>query len=145
MASTYFQGALKQGSAISDTAGSSYVTSSLFGTLTFNPAAGATNVDLVLAIPVGARILSIFVDSTVAWANGVGTASCTVGITAGGTEYVTGFDVKTITRGPTAAYSAAQLGALAVPASTSVVARVASSATATAGTSLVTVNIAQLV
>jgi hypothetical protein len=148
MASTYLQGAIKQGSAISDTAASSYVESLLFGTVSSAGAGtGAANFDLTIAIPAGARIIEILADTTAAWAPS-GTASCTVGITAGGTEYVSGFDVKTITRGPTAALTAAQLAALAAPASTSVVIRVAVSAATGAGyagTTLVTVKIAQLV
>ena len=147
MAGSYFQGALKQGDAISDTAGSSYVTSSLFGTVASTGAGtGAANFDLTFTIPKNSRILGVTVDTTAAWAPS-GTASCTVGITAGGTEYVTGFDVKTITRGPTAAYTAAQLGALAAPASQTVVVRVAVSAATSggyAGTSLVRIDIAQL-
>ena len=148
MAGSYFQGALKQGGAISDTAGSSWVESILFGSVTSAGAGtGAAVFDLTLAIPTGARIIEVSADSTVAWAPS-GTASCTVGITAGGTEYVTGFDVKTITRGPTAAYTAAQLGAMAAPASTAVVVRVnvgAATAGSYAGTTLVAVKIVQMV
>jgi hypothetical protein len=148
MASTYHQGAIKQGGAISDTSASSYVTSIIYGTISSAGAGtGAANFDLTLAIPTGAKILGFWIDSTAAWAPS-GTASCTVGITAGGTEYVTGFDVKTITRGPTAAFTAAQLGAMNAPASTAVVARVAVSAATSggyAGTTLVAVEIAVLV
>ena len=147
MASTYLQGAIKQGDAISDTSGASYVTSSLFGTVDSTGAGtGAASFDLTFTIPKNSRILGIIVDTSAAWAPS-GTASCTAGITAGGTEYVSGFDVKTITRGPTAAYSAAQLGALAAPASQTLVVRVAVSAATSggyAGTSLVRVDIAQL-
>jgi Tfp pilus assembly protein PilW len=143
MASTYFQGALKQGDEICDTVSAGIVTSVELGTVSFNPAAGATNVDLTFTIPKNSRILGFTVDTTTAWANGAGTATCTIGTTAGGTQYVTGFDVKTVTRGPTAAYTAAQLGAMFAPASQTVVVRVASSATATAGTSRVAIELVQ--
>jgi len=147
MAGSYFQGALKQGDAVSDTAGSSYIESILFGTVASTGAGtGAANFDTTFTIPKNARILEFSIDTTVAWAPS-GTASCTVGVTAGGTEYVTGFDVKTITRGPTAAFTAAQLGALAAPASQTLVVRVAVSAATGggyAGTTLVAIKIAQL-
>lgn len=147
MASTYLQGAIKQGDAISDTAGASILTSVELGTISSAGAGtGAANFDLTFTIPKNSRILNIWVDTTAAWAPS-GTASCTVGITAGGTEYVSGFDVKTITRGPTAAFTAAQLGAMAAPASQTVVARVAVSAATSggyAGTSRVVLELVQL-
>ena len=126
---TYQQGALKQGSNPSEYGNDvGYAVFSRSATLQASlTATGAANYDVTIPIPSGCSILAIYADSSVAW-TASGTVGVTVGVTAGGTEYVTSFDAKTITRGPTAAFSAAQLGALAAPASTNVVARAAVSA-----------------
>jgi len=145
---TYFQGALKQGTTPSESTTASTVPTVLYGTVSSAGAGtGAANFDLTFTIPANCRIVRILADSTAAWAPS-GTASLTAGITAGGTEYVSGFDVKTITRGPTAALTAAQLGAMAAPASTALVVRVAVSAATSggyAGSTNVTVELVQTV
>jgi hypothetical protein len=146
MAATYFQGAVKQGENISDTAGASFLVSGEIGSLVAIPTStGALNYDLTFTIPKSTRILRFFVDTTTAWTPS-GTAVCTIGTTAGGTEYVSGFDVKTITRGPTAAFTAAQLGAMFAPASQTLVVRIAVSAASAVyvGTTRVVLELLQL-
>lgn len=138
---TYFQGALKQGITPSENtvAGSSSLVTSVYKTTL--QAASAASVDATITLPARAQIISIIADTTVAWT--ATTASLTAGITAGGTEYVTGFDVKTITRGPTAAFTAAQLAAMNnIGTNTALVFRVASTGANATGTTLVTVTVA---
>jgi hypothetical protein len=137
---TYFQGAVKQGANPSEySTDVGYTVFSRQATLQA-PAAttGAINVDVTIPIPAGSQILAIYVDSSVAW-TASGTVTCTAGITAGGTEYITSIDLKTVTRGaPT--LTAAQLGAMAAPASVNLVVRAAVSAASAGyvGTSIVT-------
>ncbi len=150
---TYFQGAVKSGSTPSEPLGATAVAASDFGYSTFAksitlqaPAAttGAANVDATAYLPAGCQIVGFYVDSTVAW-TASGTVGVTIGATAGGTEYVASLDGKTVTRGPTAAFTAAQLGAMAAPTAVSgsvpVVARAAVSAAAAGyvGTTIVTI------
>jgi hypothetical protein len=105
-------------------------------------AATAANVDGQFVLPANARIIEFNGDSTVAWT--ATTASLTIGKTAGGTDYVTGFDVKTVTRGPTAALTATQLANCDIGANTTVYVRVASTGANTTGTTRVTVRYAHL-
>ncbi len=105
-------------------------------------AATLASVDGTFTVPKNSRIVEIIADTTVAWT--AATASLTVGTTAGGTQYATGFDVKTITRGPTAAYTAAQLSALDnVTTNTTVYCRVASTTPNATGTTKVTLLLAR--
>jgi hypothetical protein len=136
---TYFQGAVKSGDNFSELPSGVGVGTAVFTQTVTLQAATAANVDASFLIPKGARILGFNADSSVAWT--ATTASLTVGQSAGGTEYVTGFDVKTITRGPTAAYTAAQLGAMDnVGANTTVYVRVASTGANATGTTKVTIQ-----
>jgi hypothetical protein len=140
---TYFQGAIKQGATASEyllttSTTSALVTSVYKVTLQANSTA---NVDTTITLPARAQIISFNADSTVAWT--ATTASLTAGVTAGGTEYVAGFDVKTITRGPTAAFTATQLAAMAnISTNTTLAIRVASTGANSVGTTLVTVTVA---
>jgi len=69
-----------------------------------------TAVSSTLYIPVGAKLIDILVDTLTAF-NSATTAVLSVGITAGGTEYASGVDVKTAGRvRPT--FTAAQLAAM---------------------------------
>lgn len=146
---TYMQGPIQAGSAPSpdltsagaNNTGSDRGFAVLSQTVTLQ-AATAANVDATITLPANGRIHDILVDSTVAWT--ATTASLTVGRTAGGTDYVTGMDVKTITRGPTAAFTAAQLAAMDYTTNTSLVIRVASTGANATGTTRVTVRYAQL-
>lgn len=146
---TYMQGPIQAGSTPSPdltTAGANNTGSDrgfvvLSQTVTLQ-AASAANVDASITLPAGGRIHDILVDSTTAWT--ATTASLTVGRTAGGTEYVTGMDVKTITRGPTAAYTAAQLANMDYTTNTTVAIRVASTGANAVGTTRVTVRYVQL-
>ena len=144
---TYQQGAFKQGSNPSEYGTDVGYAVFARSTVLQAPAAttGAANVDATITIPAGCVILAIYADSSVAW-TASGTVGITGGITAGGTEYVSSFDGKTVTRGPTAAFTAAQLGAMAAPASTSMVFRAAVSAASAGyvGTTKVTVLYAPL-
>ncbi len=141
MATTYFGSAIKQG--VSPSEATAAVTSTVLSIYkTTLHAATAASVDATITLPKNSQIVAIYADSTVLWT--ATTASLTAGITAGGTEYVTGFDVKTITRGPTAAYTAAQLSALNnIGTNTSLVFRVASTGANNTGTTIVTVVVAQ--
>lgn len=146
---TYMQGPIQSGSHASPDLTSAGANNTgedrgfvvLSQTITLQ-AATATNVDGTITLPAGSRILDIKADSSVAWT--ATTASLTVGRTAGGTDYVTGFDVKTITRGPTAAFTATQLGNMDIGTNTSVVCRVASTGANAVGTTRVTVQYMQL-
>lgn len=69
-----------------------------------------TAVSSTLYIPVGSKIINILVDVLTAFNSGT-SAVLSVGITAGGTEYASGVDVKTAGRvRPT--FTAAQLAAM---------------------------------
>lgn len=105
-------------------------------------AATLASVDGKMSIPKNAKILDIFADTTVAWT--AATASLSVGNAIGGAQYATGFDVKTITRGPTAAYTAAQLSSMDnVGTNTTIHFRVASGTPNATGTTKVTVLMAR--
>jgi hypothetical protein len=139
MASTYHQGAIKNGSSICDTSGSATVTSIEKVTL---QAATVTNVDQTITIPKNSQILAIYADSTVAW-TATGAVVLTAGITAGGTEYITTIDLKTVTRGAPTLTAAQLLAMNNVGANTSIVFRANSASGANAvGTTIVTVLLA---
>lgn len=134
---TYMQGAMKQGSNPSEY--SNDVGYAVFTRSATLQAATATNVDATIPVPAGCQILAIYVDSSVAW-TATGAVAFTAGITAGGTEYITSIDLKTVVRGaPT--LTATQVGAMAnVGTNTNVVVRANSASGAnTTGTTLVTV------
>jgi hypothetical protein len=102
-------------------------------------AASAANVDGTITVPPNSKILDFLIDSTVLWT--ATTASLTVGTAAGGAQYVSGFDVKTVTRGPTAAFTAAQLAAMDnVGNNTTIAFRVASTGAHNVGTTKATVR-----
>lgn len=92
-----------------------------------------SNADLALAIPVGSQILGFTVDVLTAFDSAT-SATLTIGITAGGTEYISGVNAKTGGRA-TLAPTAAQVTAFAVQPVTSgaVVVRVAPVGATTAG------------
>lgn len=70
-----------------------------------------TAVSSTLYIPVGSKIINILVDVLTAFNSGT-SAVLSVGITAGGTEYASGVDVKTATGRITPTFTAAQLAAM---------------------------------
>ena len=134
---TYFEGAIKQGTNPSEYGND--VGFSTFSRSVTLQAATVTNVDATIPVPKNCQILSITADSSVAW-TAIGAVTFTAGITAGGTEYITTVDLKTVVRSaPT--LTAAQVGAMAnVGNNTSVVARATGASGANAvGTSVVTV------
>ena len=134
---SYAQGAQKCGTLPSEVA--SDVAYGVFSKTVVLQAATVTNVEATVAIPAGAQILSITADSSVAW-TATGAVVLTAGITAGGTEYITTVDLKTVVRSaPT--LTAAQVGAMAnVGTNTSLVLRANSASGAnTVGTTVVTV------
>lgn len=140
MPSTYFQGAVGQGSDICDTPEASFFTSIKRATI---QAASATNVDATITLPRNSQILQIFVDTTVAW-TATGAVTLTAGTSAGGTQYITSIDLKTVTRGnPT--LTAAQLLAMNnIGTNTSLVLRANSASGANnVGTTRVTVLFVQ--
>jgi len=105
-------------------------------------AASQANVDGYVDLPAGAEIQDFQADSTVAWT--ATTAGLTIGNVAGGNQYVSSFDVKTITRGPTAAYTTAQLLAMSnIGSNTRVYFRVTSTGPNNTGTTKVTVRYKQ--
>lgn len=134
---SYAQGAQKCGTLPSEVA--SDVAYGVFSKTVTLQAATVTNVDTTVLVPAGCQILSITADSAVAW-TAIGAVVLTAGITAGGTEYITSVDLKTVTRSaPT--LTAAQLGAMSnVGSNTSLVLRANSASGANAvGTTVVTV------
>jgi len=138
---TYFQGSLKQGVTPSEStaAVTSVVTSVYDATI---QAATVTNVDTTIVLPRNSQIIAIYVDTTVAW-TASGAVTFTAGTTAGGTEYITSIDLKTVTRGnPT--LTAAQLLAMNnIGTNTNLVLRANTASGANAvGTTLVTVLVA---
>ena len=135
MADTYFGSTIKAGTSPSQIA-TGTGTALLAQTVTLQ-AATATTVDGTITLPTGGRIVNIHVDSTVAWT--AATAGLTIGTASLGTQYVSSMDVKTITRGPTAAYTAAQLAAFNYGTTTTLVASVASGTPNATGTTVVTV------
>ena len=134
---SYAQGAQKSGTLPSEVA--SDVAYGVFTKTVTLQAATVTNVDTTVLVPAGCQILSITADSSVAW-TAAGAVVLTAGITAGGTEYITSVDLKTVTRSaPT--LTAAQLGAMAnVGSNTSLVLRANTASGSNAvGTTIVTV------
>lgn len=134
---TYFEGAVKQGTNPSEY-GSDVGYATFVRTATLQAATAAT-VDATISVPKNCQIVSITADTSVAW-TASGAVTFTAGITAGGTEYVTSIDLKTVVRG-SGTLTAAQVAAMAnVGTNTSVVVRAttASGANAT-GTTRVTV------
>lgn len=132
---TYMQGALKSGDTPSEYGAVGYA---LFAKSTTLQAASAATVDGTISVPKNSQLVSLLIDNTVAW-TASGAVTLTIGVTAGGTEYVTSADLKTVTR-PTITFTAAQLAAMAnVGNNVSVVCRAttASGANAT-GTTIVT-------
>jgi len=147
---TYYSDALKSGTSASEPIGATAIAASDMGfqalakKITLQ-AATATNVDGTIILPRNSQILDILVDSSVAW-TATGAVNFTAGITAGGTEYITAIDLKTVVRGaPT--LTAAQVGAMAdIGTNTSVVVRANSASGANAvGTTIVTVRYIQTV
>ena len=134
---TYFEGAVKQGTNPSEYG--TDVGYAIFARTATLQAATVTNVDATIPVPRGAQIISITADSSVAW-TASGAVTFTAGITAGGTEYVTSIDLKTVVRG-SGTQTAAQVGAMAnVGTNTNVVVRANSASGSNAtGTTIVTV------
>lgn len=105
---------------------------------------GANNVSATFALPPRSQILGFDLDTITAW-NSATSATLTVGTAAGGSQYVTGVDVKTNTS-PRAAqtFTTAQLGAMEnIGNNTSVVATVTVVGATSAGKSRVTVRYVQ--
>lgn len=105
---TYMQGALKSGSNPSEYG--SDVGYAVFSKQITLQAATVAAVNGTITLPVGAQIVDILVDSTVAW-TATGAVTFTAGTAAAGTQYVTSIDLKTVTRG-SITFTAAQLAAM---------------------------------
>lgn len=104
------------------------------GTMTQN---STTAVDVTLTIPAGAVIIDAYFDVTTVWNSGT-SATGSIGITSGGTEYGTAINLKTAIRGRTT-YTAANLAAMAAPASQNVVFTSTISGATSAGTAICSV------
>ena len=88
-------------------------------------------------VPANSQLVDIIVDELTAF-NSATSATFSAGITAGGTEYVSGVNVKTTGR-KSNSYSATQLGNMAsVGSNTSVIATVTSVGQPTAGSARIT-------
>lgn len=139
--SSYFQGAVKSGDGPSELPSGVGVGTALFSqtVLVNRDTAGTTNVDATITLPVGAQIHNINVDTLTAW-DSVTSAGLTIGNTAGGTDYLTSVDVKSVGR-ETQSLSAAQLAAYANVGTNNVLRiRVAQVGGTTAGQARVTVQ-----
>lgn len=138
--STYFEGAVKQGTTPSEYTNVGYAvfSQSVLIDHVVEAAAGSDNVDATVVLPAGSQILQVFTDTLTAW-NSVTSAGLAVGSAAGGTEYATSVDVKTDGReAPT--LSAAQLAAMDdIGTNTTVHVRVAQVGNTSAGQARVTV------
>lgn len=115
-------------------------------------AQNSTNaVSSTIYIPAGSKIIDIIPDVLTAF-NSATSAVLSVGITAGGTEYVSGVDVKTATGRIAPTFTAAKLAAMsnvsvlgvAAPTTAPVVVTVTPTGATTAGYVRVTVLYAQL-
>jgi hypothetical protein len=96
-------------------------------------------VDATFYIPANTQILSFNVDVLTAFNSGT-SATFSAGTTSGGTQYVSGVDVKTATGRIAPTYTAAQLTAMAdVTTNTTLVATVTPSGATSAGVLRVTV------
>ena len=122
---------------------------------TFNIAFDATLVQSFTAnVPPGARLVSYDIDVLTAF-NSATSATLSAGLTAGGTEYMSGVNVKTATGRITPTLTAAQLAAMSgqtvlgvaapIVAPGAVVFTVTSVGQPTAGLATVTLNYLQLV
>ena len=114
----------------------------------------ATVQNVLLNVPPGCRIQSFDIDVLTAY-NSASSATFSAGITAAGTDYVSGVDVKTSTGRKAPTYTAAQLAAMsgqsvtgtaaAIAAPGNVYLTITSSGTPTAGYVTVAINYVQLV
>jgi len=102
---------------------------------------GATAVSVTAYLPKHSVLVDILVDPITNW-NSATSDVLTIGLTAGGTEYVTSVDVKTITARTRPTFSQAQLAAM-LDASGAVVATVTPTGAASAGQTVVTYIYAQ--
>lgn len=112
MGQTHFSGPVLTGTKTSgETAGPNqgYVVLEQATSITQN---STTAVSSTLYVPKGAVLLNVFVDVLTAF-NSASSAVLSVGKTAGGTEYVSGVDVKTATGRIAPTFTAAQLAAMA--------------------------------
>ena len=138
--STYFEGAVKQGTTPSEylNVGYAVFTQSVLIDHVVEAAAGSDNVDATVVLPAGSQILQVFTDTLAAW-NSVTSAGLTIGSAAGGTEYASSVDVKSAGReAPT--LSDAQLAAMDdIGTNTTVHIRVAQVGNTSAGQARVTV------
>ena len=151
MASTHFSGPvisgdLQQGETNGPNQG--FVRLSQVTDLTQN---STTAVSSTLYIPAGSIIESVVVDVLTAFDSAT-SATLSVGLTAGGTQYVSGVDVKTATGRIAAVYTAAQLAAMsgqtvlgvAAPTTAPVVVTITPVGATSAGYVHVTINYIQL-
>lgn len=138
--STYFEGAVKQGTTPSESQNVGYAvfSQSVLIDHVVEVAAGNNNVDSTVVLPAGSQIIEVVTDTLTAW-NSVTSAGLTVGSTAGGTEYASSVDVKSAGRGaPT--LTGAQLAAMDdIGSNTTVHVRVAQAGNTSAGQARVTI------
>ncbi len=121
---------------------------------TSNSLSGSLVQAILINVPPGSRIDSVVPDVLTAYNSGT-SATLSVGTTNGGTDYVSGVDVKTSTGRKTPTYTAAQLAAMSGQSVTGTVAAIAapgnvyititSVGAPTAGYVTVAINYTQLV
>lgn len=155
MSKTNFSGPIQAGDKIAGAGSYSPNTGYVELQQTVDITQNSTNaVSATLYVPLGAKIVSILVDVLTAFNSG-SSATLSVGKTAGGTEYVSGVDVKSATGRISATLTAAQLAqfanvsVLGVPLSAAnqnrtIVATVTPSGATSAGYVRVTVIYSQL-
>ncbi len=141
---TYMQGALKSGSTPSEPSGATVVAASDLGYATFAKsvtlqAATVAAVDGTIVLPVGAQIVGLYIDTTVAW-TATGAVTFTAGTASAGTQYVTSVDLKTVTRGAPTLTAAQLLAMNNISTNTSLVCTATTASGSNAvGTTIVTV------
>lgn len=137
---TYMTGPIQMGTGLDNTGtDTGYVTSAQSKVINFD----ATLVqNATFKLPADAQIVDFYVDVLTAYDSAT-SATLSAGLTSGGTEYLSGINVKTAARRPNA-YSAAQLAAMDdIDNNTTLVATVTSVGQPTAGQVRVTVLYAQ--
>ena len=132
---TYMTGPFQTGTGLDNTGtDTGNVTLSQSGTVTFDTTLVQST---TFKVPANSQLVDVIVDALTGY-NSATSATLSAGITAGGTEYVSGVNVKTTGR-KSNSYSAAQLSAMAdVNSNTSVVVTVTSVGQPTAGSLRVT-------
>lgn len=107
--------------------------------------AGTATVSMTLTVPSSSQIIDILVDTTTAW-NSATSDTLSVGLTAGGTEYASGVNVKAAASRIRPTFTGTQLTNMSnTGTNTAVIATVTPVGTASAGNTIVTLLYAQTV